>query len=134
MKKLSFQKSLTSGLLAAGAATVVNVVLFLIFKSLNIITDDIFIQPGQPMGIVPIAISSIVPTLLASIVYFLLDKYTANGFKIFQIISLVLLIASFANPFLGIPNVTVPYAIALNTMHVVVVVFLLLFIGRARKS
>ncbi len=132
--KVSFKKSIVAGISAAMVASIINVVLFFIFKSLGVFVDDIFIQPNQPLSPLPIIFSSVVPTLIASSIYFLLDKYTSNGYKIFGIISIVLLLLSFANPFFGIPKVTVPYALALNLMHVVVVFFLFYFINKARKN
>lgn len=132
--KLNFKQAFTAGLMAAGAATVVNAILFFIFHAAGIIVDTIFIQPNQPLTVVPIIISSIVPTLIATLVFFLLEKYTKNGFKIFRIISLVLMTLSFVNPFMGIQGVTMGYAIVLNVMHVVVVGALLYFIGKSVKS
>lgn len=123
-----------AGLMAAGLATTVNAILFFIFKAAGIIVDTVFIQPNQPMTIVAIIISSIVPTLIATLVFFLLEKYTKNGFKIFRIIALVLMVLSFMNPFMGIQGVTVSYAIVLNVMHVVVVGALLYFIGKSVKK
>ena len=132
--KLTFKDSFMAGLMAAGAATVVNAVLFFVFHAAGVISDTIFIQPNQPMTIVPIIISSILPTLVASLVFFLLEKYTNSGFKIFRIISIVLLVLSFINPFMGIVGVTMGYAIVLNVMHVVVVAALLYFIGKSVKK
>ena len=132
--KLSFKQAFMPGLIAAGVATVVNAILFFIFKATGVIVDTIFIQPNQPLTIVPIFFSSIVPTLVATLVFFLLEKFTKNGFKIFRIISLVLMVLSFANPFMGIPNVTLGYALVLNIMHVVVVGSLIYFIGKAVKN
>ena len=86
--KLSFKQAFMPGLIAAGVSTVVNAILFFIFKATGVIVDTIFIQPNQPLTIVPIFFSSIVPTLVATIVFFLLEKFTKNGFKIFRIISL----------------------------------------------
>jgi uncharacterized membrane protein YoaK (UPF0700 family) len=129
--KLNFKHSIMAGLMAAGAATVVNAILFLVFHAAGIIVDTIFIQPNQPMTIIPIIISSIVPTLIATLVFFLLEKFTKNGFKIFRIIALVLMALSFVNPFMGIQGVTMGYAIVLNIMHVVVVGALLYFIGKS---
>ena len=48
--------------------------------------------------------------------------------------SVVLLLLSFMNPFMGIPNVTISFALGLNLMHVVVVLALLIFIGKAHKQ
>lgn len=132
--KLTFKQSITAGALAAAAAAVVNAVLFFIFHAVGVITDDIMVQPNMPMTVVPVIISSILPTLIASIVFFLIEKYTQNGFKIFTIVALVLMVITFANPFMGIPGITVPYGIALNVMHVVVVAALLFFINRAKKN
>lgn len=129
--KLNFKQAFMAGLMAAGVATVLNAILFFIFHSAGIIADTIFIQPNQPMTIVPIIISSIVPTLLATLVFFLLEKITKNGFKIFRIIALILMVLSFLNPFMGIQGVTMGYAIALNIMHIVVVGALLYFIGKS---
>lgn len=131
--KLNFKQTFMAGLMAAAAATVVNAILFFVFHAAGIIVDTIFIQPNQPMTIVPIIISSIVPTLIASLVFFLLEKYTKNGFGIFRIIALVLMVLSFINPFMGIQGVTMGYAIVLNIMHVVVVAALLYFIGKSVK-
>jgi energy-coupling factor transporter transmembrane protein EcfT len=83
---------------------------------------------------VPIVVSSIVPTLIATLVFFLLEKYTRNGWKIFKIIALVLMIITFVNPFIGIQGVTVGYAVVLDLMHVVVVGSLFYFIGKAVKK
>jgi len=38
------------------------------------------------------------------------------------------------NPFMGIPNVTVAYGVALDVMHIVVALAILYFIQRAKKS
>lgn len=131
--KLSFKQIITAGAIAAGVSVVINAILFFIFKAAGVITDDIFIQPNQPLTIVPIIISSILPTLVGACIFFLFEKYSKNGFKVFSIIALVLMILSFVNPFMGIPNITVAYGIVLNVMHVVVALSLLYFIKRVKK-
>jgi len=132
--KLSFKKSITAGALAAVAAAAVNVLLFFVFKAAGVFVDTIFLQPNQPLTVLAVLISSIVPTLIASVVFFLIEKFTNKGLKIFTIVSVVLLLLSFMNPFMGIPNVTTSFALGLNLMHVVVVLALLIFIGRAHKQ
>jgi hypothetical protein len=132
--KLAFKQAFMAGLMAAGVATGLNALLFFIFKAQGVIVDTIFIQPNQPLTVVPIIISSILPSLIASLVFFLLEKFTKNGFKVFRIIALVLAVLSFINPFMGIPNVTVAYAVVLNLMHVVVAGAVLYFIGKAVKK
>ncbi len=131
--KLNFQQAITAGLTAGAAAAAINAVLFFIFKAVGVITDDIFIQPNQPLTIVPILISSIMPAIVGSMIFFLFEKYSNNGYRNFTILAVVLFVLTLANPFVGIPNVTISYGVALDIMHVVVAFALLYFIGRARK-
>ena len=132
--KINFKQAIMAGAMASGASVIINTILFFIFRSAGVLVDTIFIQPNQPLTIVPVIISSIMPTLVASIVFFLIEKYSNNGFKIFRIVSIVLLVLSFMNPFMGIKEVTMGYALVLNVMHVVVAGSVLYFIGKAVKS
>jgi len=132
--KLNIKTSLKAGLMAAIAAAIINVLLFFIFHALGVITDDILIQPNQPLTFIPVIISSILPTLVASFVFFLIEKYSRNGFKSFRVVAIVLLLLSFMNPFMGIEGITIGYALALNLMHIVVVASLLFFIKREKQS
>lgn len=131
--KLNFKQIIIAGAIAGGVSIVINSLLFFAFKAAGIFTDDIFIQPNQPLSIVPIIISSLMPSLIGAIVFFLFEKFSNNGFKIFSIISIVLMLLSFVNPFLGIPGVTIAYGVALDLMHVVVALTLLYFIKKAKK-
>ncbi len=131
--KLNFKQIITAGAIAAGVSVIINAILFYIFKGAGVFTDDIFIQPNQPLTIVPIIISSIMPSLVGASVFFLFEKYSSNGFKIFSIVSLVLLVLSFVNPFMGIQGITVAYGVVLDIMHVVVALSLLYFIKRAKS-
>ena len=123
-----------AGLTAAAVSATTNAILFFLFKATGWITDDIFVQANQPLTIIPVIISSIFPTLIASVVFFLIEKYTTNGFKIFSILSVGLMLLSLVTPFAGIPNVTIKYALALETMHCVVALTLLYFISRSKRS
>lgn len=134
MKKVTFKQSIKAGALASLVAITVNAILFFIFHSNGVLDDTIQIQPNQSLTLVPIIISSLFPTMIASIVFFLLEKYTNNGFKYFAGISIVLGLLSLISPFMGIPNVTDSYAIVLDIMHVVVVSSLLFFIYKEAKA
>lgn len=120
--------------MAAIVAAIINVILFFLFHALGIITDDIFVQPNQPLTFVPVIISSVIPTLIAALVFFLIEKFSNNGFKTFRLVAIILLFVSFVNPFMGIEGITIGYGIVLNVMHVVVVASLLYFIGKEVKS
>ena len=132
--QINFKQALMAGAMASLTAVVINAVLFLIFQAAGVIVDTIFIQPNQPLTIIPIIISSILPTMVASVVFFLIEKFTNNGFKIFRLVSIILLILSFMNPFMGIPEVTVGYAMVLNLMHVVVAGSILYFVNKRVQS
>jgi hypothetical protein len=132
--KLSFKQAMIAGIKAAAVSTIINAVLFFIFHALGLITDDIFVQPGQPLTVVSVIIASIFPSLIASFVFFLFEKYTQNGFKIFRIVTIILMLLSLAGPFTGIPNVTITYALSLSIMHLVVPLSLLYFISSSKKS
>jgi hypothetical protein len=132
--KLNFKNSMMAGFTAGIAAGAINAVLFYIFHSMGIFVDSIEVQPGQPLTVLPVLISSLIPSLIASIVFFLIEKYTNQGFRIFSIVSIILLLLSFANPFMGIKGITFNYGIALDLMHIVVVASLLFFINRSLKN
>ncbi|MCU0391829.1 MAG: DUF6069 family protein [Thermoflexibacter sp.] len=101
-------------------AVVVNAILFFIFSSLGVISEQILIQPAnQPITIVPVVMASIVPSILATLFFMALVKFTKQPVKIFGIIALVLVVLSFASPF-SIPTVTIAMAVVLNFMHAVV--------------
>lgn len=126
--KLGFKKSLYACLMASGASVIINSLLFFIFQAFGILTNDVYVQPNQPLTIVPVIISSILPTIIASLVYFLIEKFSENGFKVFTLISVVLLILSFASPFMAVDNMPIGFGIVLNLMHIVVATNVLLFI------
>ena len=130
--KLTFKQSILAGAKAAGVSVIINAVLYFIFKALGVFTDDIFLQPGQPLTVVPVIISSILPSLVGACIFFLFEKFSSKGFTIFSIVAIVLMLLSFMNPFVAIPHITVAYGIALNLMHVVVALALLYFIKKAK--
>lgn len=132
--KLNFKQTMKAAAFSALTAAIINAVLFFIFKALGFFTDDIFIQPNQPLSVVPILISSILPTFVGGLLFFVLEKYTAKGFIVFSIISIAFLLFSFSSPFMQIPNITMAYGIALNILHMVVAVDLLFFINKAIKN
>ena len=129
--KTSFLQIIKTGLIAAGVSAAINIVLFYIFHAAGIITDAIEIEPGKPLTAFPLIFSSLIPSIVASILLFLLLKYTKKGFKIFTIITIVLSLIFFMNPFVGIKGVTVGYALALDLMHIPVAAALWFFHKKA---
>lgn len=132
--KLDLKQSLLAGLIAGITAAVINGILFLIFHSAGVISDEIYPKPNEPMTIFPVVMASVIPALIASFVFFLLEKFTSKGFKIFTIVSLILLLLSLYSPFAVIPGVTAGYALVLCLMHIVVTLSILYFINKARQA
>ena len=132
--KLNFKQIFTAGLMAGGVSAIINALLFYIFHTAKVLVDSIHIQPNTPLTIAPIIISSILPSLIGSIVFYFIQKYTSNGFKIFRNVSIVLVSLSLISPFTNIPNVTFGYAMVLNAMHILVAGNLLFFIGKKVKA
>jgi len=132
--KLNFKQSMSAGLQAAVAALIINAVLFYIFHFTGVINDSILIDGKQPLSIVTIIFSCVIPSLIAALVFFLMEKFTNNGYLIFSIVAIVLLILSFLSPFMTIKGISVGYGIALSLMHIVVALSVLYFIRRALKT
>lgn len=131
--KASFLQIMKWVAIAAAVSAIVNVILFSIFHAMGIISDSILLEPAKtPMTFFPVLLASILPTLVGGLIFYLFYRFAKNGFKIFSIVSVVLLVLSFYNPF-TIPAVTVSYAVALNIMHIVVAGFLLYFIKRTTQ-
>jgi hypothetical protein len=109
--------------LAAAVAAFINVVLFYIGNASGLMDPTVGI-PGpdgtQFITVVPVILSSVIPTLIAAGVLALLNRFTANPLRIFGILCIVLTIVSFVNPFMAIPNVPMSMGIWLDVMHVVV--------------
>jgi hypothetical protein len=119
--KIASTRLLTVAPLAALAAVAVNAILFFIGKGTGLLSDSVLIQPAnQPLSLIPVIISSILPTLLAGAVLALLNRFVSAPLRIFNIIAVVLLVLSFISPFASIPNVPIGMGVWLNVMHVVV--------------
>lgn len=130
--KLNLKQSLFAGLSAGIAAAIINAVLFVVFHTAGVISNNIYPQPGQPLTVLPVIMASIVPLIIGSGVFYLFERFLTNGFKIFAIIALVLMVLSLFSPFTIIPNVTLGYSLVLCAMHVVAALSLLYFIRRAK--
>lgn len=133
-EKLKFNSIFMSGLKAGALSIALNAILFYAFHAAGVLTDDIMIQDDQALTIVPVIMSSLVPSLIGACVYFLFEKFSNNGWRNFRILALVLFVLTLANPFMGIPGVTMGYALVLDLMHVVVAGSLMYFLGSLNKK
>lgn len=103
------------------SAAILNAILFLIGSSMGAVPASVRIPDanGQPLTLVPVFVSSMLPALVAGLVLFLLIRFTKKPLRVFNIIAAVILVLSFASPF-SIPNVTTGMIVLLELMHVVV--------------
>ncbi len=120
MASITLRSTLIKSLIAGLASAFLNSILFYAFRNLGAINDSVQIMPGEPLGVHNAIISSMISSIFAGIVYFLITLIAREAFRIFQRIAWITLILSFFSPFLFIKDVPVGYAISLNIMHIVV--------------
>jgi Family of unknown function (DUF6069) len=136
--KIKLSELPKAALLAALAGVIINAILFFIGSSAGIMDPAIGLpKPDgsvEAITVVPVIISSIIPVVVAALVLVLLNRFTANPVRIFGIITLVLSVLSFMNPFMGIPNVSTGMAMWLNLMHVVVAGCVWYFFSRVPRA
>jgi hypothetical protein len=131
--KVTFKDAMIAWGFAAAVSSIINITLFFVAHAVGFITDNIFIQPDTPLKFYNMIFASVIPSFFAMLVFYLIDKYSKKGFKVFAIVSTVLLVLSMGNPFM-IKGVTVPYALSLDIMHVVVAAAVLFFAYRAKQK
>ena len=121
--------------LAGAIAAVLNTVLFFIGSAINLIDSSVMI-PGAnaPLSVVPIIASSIIPSILAGAVLAGMNYFLSKPWRVFTIVAAVLLVLSFANPFMGIPGIPMGMGIWLDIMHVVVAGSVVYCFGRFTRG
>lgn len=121
IEKIAAKKLLWVAPLAGAIAAGINSVLFLIGSAIGLVDESVLV-PGMntPITIAPVMMSSFIPSLIAGLVLGVMNYFLNKPFKVFRIVALVLLILSFANPFMGIPGIPLGMGLWLDFMHVVV--------------
>ena len=118
---LPFSKLWRVGLMAAVGASSINLVYFLVTKSMFGITYSIPIGGSGPMTPLPallIIIFNVVPAIGATILLAMLGRYSSRPFRVFWIISVGVFVISFMLP-LGLPSsVETSTKICLSLMHI----------------
>ncbi len=80
--KSTFKTIITAAALAGIVSVVINSVLYFIFHAAGVITDNVYVQENQPLTLLPVIFSSIVPSLLAGVVFYLFCRYTQERLPI----------------------------------------------------
>lgn len=112
----------TTKILKAGAYAIltnlaVNSTIFFIGKAMGGFPEDFFVEQAKgPLTIVPIIFSSIIPTVAATLLYWLLAKFTAKADLIFRIMAAVVFVAMIYGP-IGIKDAPITMIACLELMH-----------------
>jgi len=136
-ERISFSRLLWVGPVAAVVAAMANLSVFIIVKNLLGISLLVPAGPGStelaPLPAAAVIITSVVPAIGATILLAVLGKFLARPSRTFWIISVILLLISFAAP-LGLP-IAVATKVILNLMHLVAaiaIVGMLTTLGRKK--
>lgn len=110
------------GLVAGVASAVANLIFFFITSAAGVVYMIPLQGPESPLEALPafaVIMASFVPAIGATVLFFLLGRFLSQGVRIFVIVSVLFLIASFALPFTLPATVAISAKIALNVMHVI---------------
>ncbi len=123
-----------SGILAALVSAVVNVILFFVGSAVGAFPSDVLI-PGMggtaaPMTVMPVAIMSVLPILVATLVYTVLSRFADSPNRWFNILAAVVFVVMLATPF-TIPGAPMLMIIFLEVMHAVAAIAAVYFLNRA---
>jgi hypothetical protein len=127
---MKIQKLLKSGIIVGLIASAANVILYLISKSLGIISDSILLPNGAPLLLFPVVISSVLPGVVAGFVLWVISKISKNPVKIFTLAGVGFLLISMIGP-VATPNLTIGFKIVLSLMHLIAGGFIIYFLRRS---
>lgn len=134
----SFGRLAAAGAIAAVVAAVADVVVYSIGRA-NGVSMVMPYQWGQPPAVLPISIvvsTVLVAAILATITFGLLVRFTLNGVRVFQIVSVLALLVSFAAP-LSLAQTAGSTKATLIAMHIVAaagMVTALSLLGRSTQN
>jgi hypothetical protein len=109
---------------AAGISLAMSIVanagLYFVGSAMGAYPADVVMPDGNPMSIVPVMMSTVIGTLLATIAFGLMRRFTSAAVPGFRILAGLVVVAIAYAPFAAIQNVSMSMGILLNVMHVVV--------------
>jgi hypothetical protein len=124
---MKIQYLLKTGFIAGVIVAILNVIIYLISKSTGIINDNILLSGKEPMTMVPVVMSAVLPAIVASLLLWGISKYSGNPIRVFSVIGWVFLLVSMAGPF-SAPGLPLGMRISLALMHLVaggIIIYLL---------
>jgi hypothetical protein len=113
---------LRGGLTGAAIAAAANAIIYFVAKAAGALPETVLIpNSGKPIMLVPVIIASIVPAVIATLIFWALVRFTKSPKKIFIAIAVLVFVATAGGPF-SIPDVPMNMVIALDIMHLVAAV------------
>ena len=128
-KQIPFAKSIQAGLIGGGIAAVINLIIYFIGQAIN--GGSLMMQQGgqgMPLPIVMVILFSLVPGLIAGLLYALLGRFTANPKPIFLGVAAVVFIAFIFGPINAAVGAVTIWT--LEIMHVVAALAIILSLFR----
>lgn len=112
-----------AGISAATAAAVTNAIVYGLARAAETIPQDVLVDSPtgeEPIGLAPVIFASIVPILIAAVLYVILRRFTAQPIRNLWIVAVAVLVLSFVQPF-TISEAPAKMVVTLLIMHIVAV-------------
>lgn len=119
-QKPEFGRIARQGAIGGGIGIVVNAILFFIGSAMGAFPADALTPMGAPVDIMAVVGFSVVSTIAAIVIYFLLHRFLSveRARQVFLILAVLVLVGMAFNP-LGITNVPILQIVLLEVMHLV---------------
>jgi hypothetical protein len=117
------------GITAAIVAAVVNMVLYFIGSALGAFPSDVITPIGEPITVASVAMMSVLPLLIGTLGYTILNWLTTNPNRWFTIVAIIVLIVMAYSPF-TLPGAPMIMNLFLQVMHLVAGGSLIYFLTR----
>ena len=120
IQKLGFGRIARQGVIAGVGAIVVNAILFFIGSAMGAFPADALTPMGVPVDIMAVVGFSVVSTIAAIVLCFLLHRFLSveRAKQVFLILAMLVLVGMAFNP-LGIANAPILQIVLLEVMHLV---------------
>lgn len=117
-RTVSYRRLLRGALLAAGAATLINTLLYFVGRLVGAFLPTLLVRE-MPFSVVPVVLFSFFPVLTAALVFAVLVRFAPRPKRIFYVVAAVVFVLMFFTPF-TIPAARTLTIVVLEIMHVVV--------------
>lgn len=120
IQERSISQLIMAGLIGGGLAAVANLLIWLI-ANWSLGSLDVMPPPPNPPEIAPVPwfvviFASLISGVLAGALLWVFARFSAMGVRLFQVVAVLILLASFISPFDAAQSTRI--AVALSVMHV----------------